>query len=100
MPVTRSSLDARRQFRHQVGGSTSSSCGRLASLRADFEQPHELRIPGFDAVLQIHSQHADVQRLDDIFAEILEALDLRGFLLERVVEPGIFDRDGRRNCRW
>ena len=35
-----------------------------------------------------------LQRFDDIFAEILQALDLRGLLLERLIEPRVFDGDG------
>src|ERR1700722_6021166 len=60
----------------------------------DAQQPFELRIPGFDAVLKVNGYDADVQGFDDIFAEILEAFDLHGLLLERMVEPGIFDGDG------
>src|ERR1700722_3461883 len=60
----------------------------------DAQQPFELRIPGFDAVLKVDGNDADVQGFDDIFAEILEAFDLHGLLFERMVEPGIFDGDG------
>ena len=57
------------------------------------EQIFELRIPGFDAILEIDRDNADVQRFDDIFAEIFQTFDLQGFLLEGLVQPGVFDRD-------
>ena len=64
-------------------GSTSSSFLRSASAPRDFEQVLELRVPGFDAVFEIHRQNADPQRFDDIFAEILQPLDLQRLLFER-----------------
>ncbi len=40
------------------------------------------------------SENAYVERLDNIFAEIFQALDLDSFLLERVIELGVIERDG------
>src|SRR5208282_6070203 len=58
------------------------------------EQVFELRIPRFDAVLEIDSKHADLKRFDDIFAEVFEALDLQRLLLERLIEARVFNGDG------
>ena len=35
-----------------------------------------------------------LQRFDDILAEIFQALDLHGLLLERLIQPRVFDGDG------
>ena len=60
----------------------------------NLKQVLELRVPGLDAVFEVLGQDADPERLDDVFAEVLEALDLNGFLLERLVEARVFDGDG------
>ena len=51
-------------------------------------------VPGFDGAFQVDGQHADVQRFHDVFAEVLEASDFEGFLLERAVKLGIVECDG------
>ncbi len=58
------------------------------------EQILELRIPGFDAVFQVHGDDADFERLDDILAEIFQALDLHRLLFEGMIEAGVFNGDG------
>src|ERR1700722_17248889 len=63
------------------------------TIARNFEKADELGIPGLDAVLEVESQDADVQGFDDIFAEIFEALDLSGFLFERVIETRVLDGD-------
>ena len=40
------------------------------------------RVPGFDHAAEIDGQHTDVQGFDDIFAEVFEARDFQGLLLE------------------
>ena len=52
-----------------------------------------LRVPGFDAVLEINGHHADVDRFDDVLVEVLEPLVLADLLFERSVEAGVLDRD-------
>ena len=54
----------------------------------------ELRVPGLDAIFEIDCDDPDLQRFDDILAEIFQAFDLHGFLLERVIEASVFDGDG------
>src|SRR5579884_197248 len=51
----------------------------------------ELRVPALDPVFQVHGQDSDVNRLDDVFAEILQSLVLIHLLLERLVQPRVFD---------
>ncbi len=53
-----------------------------------------LGVPRLDAILQIDGQHADVNGLDDVFVEILEALVLAHLLFERCVQARVLDRDG------
>ena len=60
----------------------------------NFEQVFQLRIPGFDAVFEVDGQHADAQRFDDIFAEILQPLDLQRPFVRAI------DRAGRFRSRW
>src|SRR5579862_2147705 len=53
----------------------------------------DLRIPGFDAAFEIDGEDADVQRFNNVFAEIFQALDLNGFLFQRTVKLRIIQRD-------
>ena len=66
---------------------------RPRRLRADAGQPLDLRVPAFHAVVETGRQYADVDRFDDVFAELLQPLVFVGFALQRTVEPRIFDRD-------
>src|SRR6266849_6094923 len=47
------------------------------------------RVPGLDHAAKIDGQHADVQRFDDVFAEILEPRNLQSLLFERRIELGV-----------
>ena len=66
----------------------------------DAAQPLHLRIPAFDPVVETRRENADVNRLDDVLAEFLQALILVHFLFERPVEIGVFggDADIIRQC--
>src|SRR5580700_7480303 len=57
------------------------------------QQVLQLRIPGLDAVFEIDGEYANFQGFDNILAEVLEALDLHGFLFEGVVQARILDGD-------
>src|SRR5208282_107868 len=50
-----------------------------------------LRVPGFDAILQVHSHHADVDGFNNILVEIFEPLVLADLLLERGIQPPVLD---------
>ena len=52
-----------------------------------------LRVPGFDAVRQVHRHHAHVDRLHDVFVEVLQAFVLGDLLFERGVQTRILDGD-------
>ena len=52
-----------------------------------------LRVPGFDAVRQVDRHHAHVDRLDDVFVEVLQAFVLGDLLFERGVQARILDGD-------
>ena len=86
---------ARRNFRHQIGRKHVLELAADGFVARHADQPLKLRIPGFHRAAEIHGQHADVQRFDDIFREILEPLDLRRFLFQGGVELGIVERDGQ-----
>src|ERR1700722_5585241 len=62
------------------------------------EQILKLRIPRLDAVVEIHGKDADLEGLNDIFAEVLEPLDLQSFLFERLIKLPILDGDGYVSC--
>src|SRR5713101_5766870 len=49
------------------------------------------RVPGFDDALQINGEHAYVQGLHDVFAEVLEAGDFESFLFEGAIELRIVE---------
>ena len=86
---------ARGDFRDEVRGEQLGESAAESLASRDIEQSLELRIPGFQAILAIHGEDADVERFDDVLAEVFETLDLRGLLLERLVEPGVFNGDGQ-----
>src|SRR5258708_6348219 len=52
-----------------------------------------LRVPAFDAVFEIESEDADVDRFDDIFVELLEAFELADLDFETGVEACILQGD-------
>src|SRR5580698_3380770 len=52
-----------------------------------------LGVPALDAVVQIDGEDADVDRLNDIFVELFQALELRDLLFEALVELRILDSD-------
>ena len=52
-----------------------------------------LRVPALDAVFHVERHDADVDGFDDVLVEILQALVLRHFLLQRSVEPAVLDGD-------
>src|SRR5665213_507072 len=52
-----------------------------------------LRVPALDAVLEVDGEDADVDGLDDVFVEVLEALEVGDLLLEAAVELGVLDGD-------
>ena len=52
-----------------------------------------LRVPAFDAVVEIDGEDADVDGFDDVLVELLEALELGDLLLEAAVELGVLDGD-------
>ena len=60
----------------------------------DSEQLLHSRVPGFHNAVQIHGQHAHIEGLHDVFAEVLEAHDLQSFLLERGIELCVVESDG------
>lgn len=63
-------------------------------VACDSKQPLHLRVPGLDAAIQVDGQDADAQRIDDVLVELLEALDLRRLLLQRMVQARVLDGDG------
>ncbi len=52
-----------------------------------------LRVPAFDAVVEIEGQDADVDGFDDVFVELLETLELADFFFEPRVEAGVLEGD-------
>ena len=72
-------LGARGNFRHQVGGQNLFDGASDGFGARDTQSALELGVPELDAALEVHSQNADVQGLDDIFGEVFQALDLRAF---------------------
>ena len=94
MPETCSAVRARSRFRSPDRRQNffESSSERLgprqsrAALRAADSSDSI-------AVLEVGREHADLERLDDIFAEILQPLDLQRLLLERLIEPRVLDRN-------
>ena len=52
-----------------------------------------LRVPAFDALVQIESKDADVDGLNDVFVEFLEALEFADFFFEPRVKAGVLECD-------
>ena len=52
-----------------------------------------LRVPALDAVVQIESQDADIDRLDDVFVELLQPFEFADFVFQTGVEAGILQGD-------
>src|ERR1700675_4426846 len=88
------SRGARRNFGNQIRGKHFAEFPAKRVAPRNFEQVFELRVPGFDAVFEIHREHADLERFHNVFAEILEALDLHSFLFERLIQARVFNGDG------
>ena len=68
---------------------------RLADGLGAAEGVHglHLRVPAFDAVVEIEGQDAHVDGLDDVFVELLQALEFADFLFQPGVEAGILEGD-------
>src|SRR5213083_3090732 len=55
-------------------------------------------VPGFHDALEVHGEDTDIQGLNDIFAEVLEAHDFEGLLLERTVQLRSEERRVGKEC--
>src|ERR1700740_3210514 len=84
---------SRSNFRDQIRRQNFLQALANRVLPKNPEQTFKLRIPGFYSVFEINREHSDVERLDDILAEILEALDLHGLLFERLIKARILNGD-------
>jgi hypothetical protein len=71
------------------------ACEFLADGLGAAEGVHglHLRVPAFDAVVEIEGQDADVDGLDDVFVELLEALELADLFFQAGVEAGVLQGD-------
>ena len=56
-------------------------------------QPLDLRVPALHTIVQIRRQNPDVDGLDDVLAELLQPLVLLHLVLQRTVQPRVFNRD-------
>ncbi len=54
----------------------------------------DLRVPALDAVFKVRRQNADVDRFDDVLAELLQPLVLLDLGGEAAIEAGVLDGDG------
>ena len=52
-----------------------------------------LRVPALDAVVEVDGEDADVDGLDDVLVELLEAFELGDLLFEAAVELGVLNGD-------
>ena len=52
-----------------------------------------LRVPAFDAVVEVDGEDADVDGFDDVLVELLEALELGDFFFQAGVEAGVLEGD-------
>ncbi len=52
-----------------------------------------LRVPAFDAVVEVDGQDAHVDGFDDVLVEFLEALELGDLFLQARVEAGVLEGD-------
>src|SRR5689334_20858509 len=50
-------------------------------------------VPGLDVSLQVNGEDADIQGLDDVFAEVLKPRNFEGLLFERAVKLGVIESD-------
>ena len=68
---------------------------RLAERLAAAQRIHglHLRVPAFDAVVEIDGEDADVDGFDDVLVELLEPLKLDDLFLEARVEAGVLQSD-------
>ena len=68
---------------------------RLADGLSAAEGVHglHLRVPAFDAVVEIEGQDADVDGFDDVLVELLEALELADLGFKAGVEAGVLEGD-------
>ena len=69
------------------------STKRLADGFGAAEGVHglHLRVPAFDASVEIEGQNAHIDGLDDVFVELLEALEFVDLFLETGVEDGVLE---------
>ena len=88
-------ITTRDDFTRQLLGQEGTEPPSNGFLTRYTKKLFHARVPGFDDAVQVHRQHAHVQRFDDVFAEILEPGDLERFLLERAVKLGVIQ--GHRN---
>ncbi len=67
------------------------STKRLADGLGAAEGVHglHLRVPAFDAVVEIDGQNADVDGFDDVFVEFLQPLEFADLLFQTRVEAGV-----------
>ena len=77
----------------QVCGEQLGQAAAHRSLPRDAGQPFDLRVPALDTIIQIRRQNADVDRFDDVLAELLQPLVLFHLALQRTVQPRVLDRD-------
>ena len=68
---------------------------RLADGLGAAEGVHglHLRVPAFDAVVEIEGQDADVDGLDDVFVELLEPLEFADLFFQAGIEAGVLQGD-------
>src|SRR6266852_2220769 len=84
----------RHDLARQLLGQEGTELPANGLLARHAEKLFHAGVPGLDNTVQIHRQHADVQRFNDVFAEILEAGDLQRFLLEGTVKLRVVQRHG------
>ena len=72
----------RGDFLGQFLGEQRTEPAAYSVAAQDSEELLHARVPGFHDAIQIDGQDADVQGLDDVFAEILEPCDFQSLLLK------------------
>src|SRR5438445_4663172 len=82
----------RHDLAHQLLGQEGAEPSANGFLARHAKKLFHAGVPGFDDAVQVHRQYADVQRFNDVFAEILEAGDLQRFLLEGTVKLRVVQR--------
>ncbi len=78
----------------QFGGKQFAERTAHRVIASDAKQLFHAGVPGLHSAFQIDGQYADVERFDDVFAEVLEASDFEGFLFQRGVQLGIVEGNG------